>query len=286
MRDKTAVITGAGSGIGRSTALSLARRGANIVVADINEAGARAVAVEITQDGGAALAVHSDVARESAFEELKQTALDRFGTVDIVMNNVGVLTRGRPDYLPVEEWERIITINLFSVVRSNATFLPLLIQQGHGHIVNTASFAGLFTYAYDRLPYAASKAAVVQISEGLRLYLRPRGIGVTVLCPGPVATNIAASLPPTFGPEVGTRGPGEQFGVLDPATVGEQVAEAILTDPFMLYTDPQVCDILVERATDWNAFMERQTAAIAQSGPSPAAQAAGPPNDLFRIHQE
>ncbi|MFJ9089552.1 SDR family oxidoreductase [Streptomyces sp. NPDC102384] len=263
VRDKTAVITGGGSGIGRATALSLASRGAHIVVADINQEGARAVVDDIVGAGGAAIAVHSDVARPTAFEELKQAALDRLGSVDIVMNNVGVLTRGRPDHLPAEEWERILTVNLLSVVHSNTAFLPLLIEQGHGHIVNTASFAGLFTYAYDRLPYAASKAAVVQISEGLRLYLRPQGIGVTVLCPGPVATNIATSLPPTFGPAVGTLGPGDQFAVLDPAVVGEQVAGAILDDTFMLYTDPQVRDVLVERAKDWNAFIERRTAIVA-----------------------
>ncbi|MEU4658433.1 SDR family oxidoreductase [Streptomyces sp. NPDC023723] len=263
MRDRTAVITGAGSGIGRATALSLARRGANIVVADLDEARTRAVTDEIVQGGGAAIAVHGDVAHQSTFDALKQAAVHRFGTVDIVMNNVGVLTRGRPDHLPVAEWERIITVNLLSVVRSNAVFLPLLVEQGHGHIVNTASFAGLYTYAYDRLPYAASKAAVVQLSEGLRLYLQPQGIGVTVLCPGPVATDIAASLPPAFGPEVDTRGPGEQFGVLDPAVVGEQVAEAILSNTFMLCTHPQVRDLLVERATDWDAFMDRQAAAVA-----------------------
>ncbi len=90
------------------------------------------------------------------------------------MNNVGALTRGLPDHIPVHEWHRIFDINLFSVVRSNDVFLPLLVEQGSGHIVNTASFAGLYTYAYDRLPYAAAKAAVVQLSEGLALYLRPK----------------------------------------------------------------------------------------------------------------
>jgi NAD(P)-dependent dehydrogenase (short-subunit alcohol dehydrogenase family) len=263
LQDATAIITGGGSGIGRATALSLARRGARILVADLSAQTAEAVAAEITEAGGQALGVRVDVAAETAFEELKGAALDRFGSVDLIMNNVGVLTRGRPDHLPIEEWQRILNINLLSVVRSNATFLPLLIAQGHGHIVNTASFAGLFTYAYDRLPYAASKAAIVQISEGLRLYLAPQGIGVTLLCPGPVATNIAASLPPAFGPAIATRGPGEQFAVLNAEVVGEQVAEAVLSNTFMLYTHEQVRDVLVERATDWNAFIARQTDRIA-----------------------
>jgi NAD(P)-dependent dehydrogenase (short-subunit alcohol dehydrogenase family) len=263
LSDKTAVITGAGSGIGRACALSLARRGARIVVADINSEAAQATATLVAADGGTATAVHTDVAAEGAFDELKAATLDRFGRIDVVMNNVGVLTRGLPEYIPFAEWQRIFEINLLSVVRSNEVFLPLLISQGHGHIINTSSFAGLFTYSYDRLPYTAAKAAIVQISEGLRLYLQPKGIGVTLLCPGPVSTNISASRPPTFGPETVTRGPGPLFPFIDPAIVGEQVAEAILNDTFVVYTHPQVRDVLVERATDWNAFINKQTQAAA-----------------------
>ena len=263
LTNKVAVITGGASGIGRATAHALAKRGAMIVVADIDAQGARTVATEIVGAGGQSADIGCDVASDSAFEDLKRFALDQFGQVDIVMNNVGVLTSGLPDHLPVEEWQRIININLMSVVRSNAAFLPLLIEQRHGHIVNTASFAGLFTYSYDRLPYAATKAAIVQISEGLWLYLHPKGIGVTVLCPGPVLTNIMSTMPPTFGPEVAPRPPGPQFALLQPELVGEKVAEAILNDTFMLYTDEQVRDVLVERASDWNAFIGKQTDRIA-----------------------
>lgn len=210
VQGKTAVITGGASGIGRATAHSLARRGAQVIVADIDADGADRVAGEISEHGGRATGVRCDVRSESAFEELKAFTLDTHRRVDIVMNNVGALTRGLPDHIPVHEWHRIFDINLFSVVRSNDVFLPLLVEQGSGHIVNTASFAGLYTYAYDRLPYAAAKAAVVQLSEGLALYLRPKGIGVTLLCPGPVRTNIAASVPPGFGPATG---PGSRSSV-------------------------------------------------------------------------
>jgi NAD(P)-dependent dehydrogenase (short-subunit alcohol dehydrogenase family) len=255
---KVAVITGGASGIGRASALSLARRGARVVVADINVAAAKAVADEITGDGGDATPARCDVAQDAAFGELLDLTASRYGRVDVVMNNVGVLTRGLPEHLPVAEWERIINVNLLSVVRSNAAFLPALLAQGSGHIVNTASFAGLFTYSYDRLPYAATKAAIVQISEGLRLYLHPQGIGVTVLCPGPVHTAIMSTMPPTFGPPVPTIGPGPGFGVLEPDVVGEKVAQAILDDTFMVFTHDQVRAALIERATDWNAFIARQ----------------------------
>ena len=150
LQDAVAVITGGGSGRGRATALSLARRGARIVVADINADSAGAAAAAITRAGGQATGVRCDVAADTAFDELKAFTLDRFGRVDVVMNNVGVLTRGLPEHLPVAEWQRIINVNLLSVVRSNAASLPLLLSQGRGHIVNTASFAGLFTYSYDR----------------------------------------------------------------------------------------------------------------------------------------
>ena len=160
------------------------------------------------------------------------------------------------------EWQRIIDSNLMSYVRIYMVFLQLLLEQGLGHIVNTASFAGLFTYSYDRLPYAVSKAGVIQLSEGLRLYLAPRGIGVTVLCPGPVITNIIESLPPSFGPEPQMPGPGDQFGLLTPDEVGERVIEAIAQDTFMVYTHPEVRDVLVDRASDWNAFIDEQARTI------------------------
>ena len=192
-----------------------------------------------------------------AFEDIRSAALQRFGRVDIVANNVGVLTNGLPQDIPVTEWQRILDINLMSVVRSNAAFLPLLLEQGSGHLVNTASFAGLFTYSYDRLPYAASKAAIVQISEGLAIYLRPKNIGVTLLCPGPVLTNIAAAVP-RFGGGAPLRTPGEQFELLDPAPVGELVADAILRNRFFVPTHPHVVDELRRRVEDWDAYIDYQ----------------------------
>ena len=254
---KTAIITGGASGIGRATALALSRAGARAVVADIDYEGAASVAREIEQGGGQAIGVRCDVTVDAAFIKLADAALQRFGRVDIVMNNVGVLTSGRPDELPITEWQRIIDINLMSVVRSNHVFLPLLIAQGSGHIVNTGSFAGLYTYAYDRLPYAATKAAIVQMSEGLALYLRPMGIGVTCLCPGPVRTNIMRSLR-SFSTGLDVRGPGAQFAPLEPEAVGEMVVAAIKRNQLLLVTDEQVREILVRRARDPESVLEEQ----------------------------
>ncbi|HEY2500396.1 MAG TPA: SDR family oxidoreductase [Mycobacterium sp.] len=257
LRDKVAVITGAASGIGRAIARALADRGAHIVAVDLDNDGIQALAGELRDQGATALPQRADVSDPQAFEGIRNAALQRFGRVDIVVNNVGVLTNGLPQDIPIAEWQRILDINLMSVVRSNAAFLPMLIDQGSGHLVNTASFAGLFTYSYDRLPYAATKAAIVQISEGLAIYLRPKNIGVTLLCPGPVLTNIAAAVP-TFGGGAPLRTPGEQFGLLDPAQVGELVADAILRNRFFVPTHPQVVEELGRRVENWDSYIDYQ----------------------------
>jgi len=254
---RVAVITGSGSGIGRATATALASEGVRVVVADMNLVGASETVERIAASGGSALAIEADVTRDGCFELLKAAALKNFGRVDIVMNNAGGITRGLPEHTPLAEWQRVLDLNLLSVVSSIHAFTPHLIAQGEGHVVNTASFAGLFTYSFDRLPYAAAKAAVVQISEGLALYLRPKGIGVTCLCPGPVRTNIMSSLR-QFGPPTDTLAPGPQYTLKEPEEVGRMVVEAIRSDRFMLPTDDQVIEQLSRRAADWDAFLQER----------------------------
>jgi len=268
LRDKVAVITGAASGIGRATARALADRGAHIVAVDLDDDGLADLAGGLSDQGVAVLAQRTDVSDPTAFEGIRSAALQRFGRVDVVVNNVGVLTNGLPQDIPVTEWQRILEINLMSVVRSNAAFLPLLLSQGSGHLVNTASFAGLFTYSYDRLPYAATKAAIVQISEGLAIYLRPKNIGVSLLCPGPVLTNIAADVP-TFGGGAPLRIPGEQFELLDPAVVGDLVADAILRNRFFVPTHPRVVEELRRRVEDWDAYIDYQISREPRKGDTP-----------------
>ena len=102
--------------------------------------------------------------------------------------------------MPDEAWIRTIDINLLSIARSNRVFLPLLIEQGRGHVINTASASGLLGYGFDRLPYVATKHAIVGLSEALAIYLGPKGIGVTCLCPSGVITNILEQSPCTAKP--------------------------------------------------------------------------------------
>jgi NAD(P)-dependent dehydrogenase (short-subunit alcohol dehydrogenase family) len=264
MRDvagKAALITGGGSGIGRGTVLALAGAGAHVAVGDIDAGRARDVASEGSARGPDCIPVTLDVNRQEDFDAARDAMLERFGRVDIVMNNVGLIAAGLPEHIPLPEWERIVSTNLLSVVRSNATFLPLLLEQGSGHIVNTASTAGLFAYAYERVPYSATKAGVIAMSEALALYLRPRGVGITCLCPGPVMTNIGEGFK-MWGPPVRMRGPGKDLPSLAPEVVGEQVLDAIRTDRFLLLTHPELQEVLVARARDPESWLDGQIAEI------------------------
>lgn len=249
-----AVITGAGSGIGRATALAFAARGAAVAVSDVNDERAEQTATDVIAAGGDAIAVHVDVAEQADLERLRDACLERFGRIDVVMNNVGVLAMGAPEVLPVEAWQRVLDLNVMSIARSNLVFLPLLIEQGRGHVVNTSSASGLLAYGYDRLPYVASKHAVVGITEALALYLAPHGIGVTCVCPSGVATNIVEQIS-FFGTTSTPRSP--QHGIVEAAVVGELIADAVTAGRFLVVTAPEVSVELVERAADPERYIQR-----------------------------
>jgi NAD(P)-dependent dehydrogenase (short-subunit alcohol dehydrogenase family) len=249
-----AVLTGAGSGIGRATALSLAGRGTKVVVSDLDGARAEQTAADVVATGGDAIGVRVDVAREGDLESLRDRCLERFGRVDVVCNNVGVLAMGAPESLPPEAWQRVLDVNLLSIARSNVVFLPLLIEQGRGHVVNTSSASGLLAYGFDRLPYVASKHAVVGISEALAIYLGPKGIGVTCVCPSGVATNILEQIT-VYGEATTPRAP--QHPVVDPEVVGELVADAVASGTFLVVTAPEIHDELRERAADPESYVQR-----------------------------
>jgi NAD(P)-dependent dehydrogenase (short-subunit alcohol dehydrogenase family) len=251
-------ITGGGSGIGRAIARSFAARGARIVASDIDLARAEETAALVEAAGGDATALRVDVADQRDLEALRDACTNRFGRVDVVVNNVGVLAMGPPEALPVEAWQRVFDLNILGVARSNALFLPLLLEQGRGHVVNTASASGLLAYGFDRLPYVASKHALVGISEALALYLGPRGIGVTCICPSGVATNILEQIT-TYGSTAATpRAP--EHPIVDPDEVGELAADAVAAGRFLVVTAPEIQSELIERATDIEGYLGRRIA--------------------------
>lgn len=245
----TAVLTGAGSGIGRATAHSLAARGARVVVTDIDEERAAGVATEI---GASAVSARCDVTSLEELTAVRDVALRKFGRIDLVMNNVGVLAVGAVEDIPLDAWQRIVDINLMGVVRSNLVFLPGLIGQGSGHVVNTASTAGLLPYGFDRLPYTATKHAIVGLSQSLAVYLKPKGIGVSCLCPAGVATNIVEQIT-FYGEPSPPRGP--TLPIVDAESVGELVANGVGEGKFLLLTAPEAADEMRALAADVDAYL-------------------------------
>jgi NAD(P)-dependent dehydrogenase (short-subunit alcohol dehydrogenase family) len=136
-------------------------------------------------------------------------------------------------------------------------FLPSLLEQGSGHVVTTGSTAGLFPYAFDRLPYAATKAAVVALTESLALYLRPRGIGVTCFCPAGVITNIVEQIR-QYGPSTPVQVP--QLPLITADEAGELVVQGILEDQLLVVTDAAVTEMIGRHALDREGFLQAQIA--------------------------
>jgi NAD(P)-dependent dehydrogenase (short-subunit alcohol dehydrogenase family) len=250
-----AVLTGGGSGIGRATAHALARRGSEVIVSDIDIERAKVVAGEIEAGGGRARGVRCDVSISEDVAALKEAALLEYGRVDIVMSNVGVIAKGSPLDIPFEAWESIIDINLLGTVRVVQSFLPILLEQGSGHLVTTGSTAGLFPYSYDRLPYVTTKAAVVAFTESLALYARPRGIGVTCFCPAGVVTNIAEQVR-QYGPASPVQSP--QLAVISAEDAAELLVQGILGNKLVVLTDSLAESMIQRHAADRDTFLTSQ----------------------------
>jgi NAD(P)-dependent dehydrogenase (short-subunit alcohol dehydrogenase family) len=196
LRGKVAVVTGAASGIGRGLAARFAAEGMDLVLADIDAAALDAVTFELAFDHPVELlTVPTDVSDADAVEALAERALARFGTVHVICNNAGVLGRFATAWeLPIDEWRWQFDANLWGVVHGIRSFVPVLVEQDEGHVVNTASAAAWVT-APGLAPYAATKHAVLAVSEALRLELRASKsrVGVSVLCPHFVKTSILSS---------------------------------------------------------------------------------------------
>ncbi len=190
---KIAVVTGGGSGIGRALALALAREGARVVVADVDEADAAETLRLVTAAGSEGLAVRTNVAERQDVESLADRVFQRYGAAHVLCNNAGVVVQGGLEAATWEDWQWVLGVNLWGVVHGLLAFLPRMIARGEGgHVVNTASMAGLIA-SQGLGVYNTSKYAVVGLSETLAKDLRPHGIGVTVVCPMGVATRIKAA---------------------------------------------------------------------------------------------
>lgn len=190
LKGKTAVITGAASGIGRAMSLALADRGAKLVLADVAAEPLELARQEVEARGAEALGVVTDVTRKDSVEALADAAWDQFGAVHLVHNNAGVLIRAPMLDAEEKDWKWILDVNLWGVIHGVHAFVPRMLESDEeGHIVNTASEAGHFAGDLYGV-YNTSKFAVVGLTESLARELRNTPIGVSMLCPGQVETGI------------------------------------------------------------------------------------------------
>ncbi len=248
---KVAVITGGASGIGRAMATRFVADGMTVVIADIEQ-----VPLDATADELGVTGICTDVTKADSVEALAATVMERFGAVHLLCNNAGVGGGGAISGLSLADWRWVIDVNLWGVVHGLHFFLPhLLANADGGHIVNTASMAGLTAWPGIG-PYNATKYAVVGISETLAIELQSTSVGVSVLCPGLVNTNIFTSQrnrPEELRndePNLAARVTNEQMLrelAIDPAKVADLVATAVMTNQFWILTHPEMVQTVDER---------------------------------------
>ena len=193
VQGKVVVITGASSGVGESTARLLAENGAKVVLGARRKDRIDAVVKDITAEGGSALGFKTDVTRRGDVEALVQGAIDKHDRIDVIVNNAGIMPIAPMAALKVEEWDRMIDINIKDLLYGVAAVLPIMQRQKRGHIINIASVFGFKVFAPGGTVYSATKFAVRAVTEGLRVELRADNIRCTMISPGAVATEIPES---------------------------------------------------------------------------------------------
>ena len=225
LENKVALVTGAGSGIGRASSLILAREGAKMVVSDIDASGAEETLSLIKERGGDGVFVHADVSKSNDVQELISRAVSTYGRLDCAYNNAGIegYMSGRLHEYPEETWDRLVDINIKGVWLCLKYEIPLMLEQGGGAIVNTASVAGLVG-ARRLSAYIASKHAVVGLTKAAALEYAQDGIRVNAVCPGTIDTPMMDRLIAGWktDEDMNTRQPIGRLGT--PAEVGETVA--------------------------------------------------------------
>jgi len=261
---KVAVVTGAASGIGLGLSERFAAEGMHVVMADVEESALSTAAAALADNGASVLPVLTDVADRAAVDALRDSAMAAFGAVHVVCNNAGV---GGPHgalwECPPGEWDWVLGVNLGGVINGVRTFMPLLLEQDAGHMVNTSSIFGVFAGTLG--PYGVSKHAVTALTETLYFNLKSLGIshvGVSVLCPGAVHTNFGTSArnrPSWAGPPV-VRGEAEQESAerfdrlsatgASPAEVAAIVVDGIRARRFYLLTSENRNEAVTRRGEE------------------------------------
>jgi NAD(P)-dependent dehydrogenase (short-subunit alcohol dehydrogenase family) len=264
MKDLTgrvAVVTGAASGIGLATATRFAREGMKVAMADIEEQPLQDAVRTLQGAGHEVIGVRTDVAKWEAVQNLAEATIDAFGGVHVLHNNAGVVVSGPVSELSLADWEWVLGVDLWSVIYGIKAFLPLIKRSGEGHVVNTASTAGLQS-SPSIGPYNVAKFGVVAITETLRLELEAEKspVSASVLCPGAINTQIVnskrnreAESARQHEGSAAERMFEERAGRLlvehgkDPSEVADMIVNAIVEDEFWILTHPEWKNVLQER---------------------------------------
>lgn len=229
------VITGAGSGFGRAIALKYADAGWAVAVTDQDLPRAEAVMQRITEHGGRGFAQRLDITRDDHWQAVTQTVEQRWGGLGVLVNNAGVAVGGNLVQTSIADWQWVIDIDLLGVVRGCKAFAPQFKRQRSGHIVNISSFAGLAGVA-DIVAYGTAKAGVIALSEALRAEMKPAGVGVSVVCPAFVRTNLTDTMRvPAEAVRMRVRRWMENSGVTAD-DIAESVFRAVQRNRFMVLT--------------------------------------------------
>jgi len=231
LAQRVAVVTGAASGIGLAVSEVLAREGMCVAMADLNEERLREQAERLRLEGHAVIAVPTDVRDPQAVEELAEAVVTRYGALNVAVNNAGIVNRGVTWEMPLEEWHRVLDVNLWGVIHGVHAFVPrILATGGEGHVVNVASMAAVS--AVGQLgPYTAAKHAVLGLSDVLRKDLEAAGapVGVSVVMPGMIRTGM------------------NPIGTVEPVAVATNVVNAIRLNRAYVYTDDHHRSAVEER---------------------------------------
>ncbi len=266
LKGRVAVITGGAGGIGTAIATAFAARGAKLVLADLNQQALSATVDQFTKAGAEVIGVHTDVTSLDSVKALAATTVKHFGAAHVICNNAGIALFGMMSDATHHDWHYTMNVNFWGVVHGVEAFTPILMRQGQGgHIVNTASMAGLVGMQWLGI-YCASKFAVVGLTEALHRELKPSGIGVSVLCPMIVDTNInenSVLMRPkslSNGGEEVIIPPAAEMkgGVIKPEEVARRVVRAIDRGDLYILTHPEQREFLRRRAGKLDSMFEEK----------------------------
>jgi NAD(P)-dependent dehydrogenase (short-subunit alcohol dehydrogenase family) len=256
---KAAFVTGGASGIGLALGRAFAEAGCKVMLADIEKPVLDAAVAGLSGSEREIRGIVCDVADPASVDAAAEATFSAFGKVHILCNNAGVGALGGIDHIALDNWRWVLDVNLIGVVNGVRAFLPHMRAHGEcGHIVNTASIAGMVNSRQGFAPYPATKYAVVGMSEGLAMEVKPFGIGVSILCPGLVRTNIldsARNRPQRYGPAtpIDTTNPHYAWFAewvrsgMEPADVARRVLAAIRDDELYIFTHPEGRSVIEER---------------------------------------